>query len=399
MFPVLPDAKLGKATWSDTYLAPRSSGRRHEGQDLMGAKMLKLLACVDGTVVELRHGASGNSLYLKGDDGWYYCYLHINNDTPGTDDAKNDFDKAFAPGLKKGDKVTKGQHIAYLGDSGNAEGSGSHLHFEIRMPNDKWYRASSVNAHYSLQAAEPAVLGGGATNEESADDTYTTTGPFVLFTRAEDFARRQAVDFLGVEPSAAWLADATKRLETGKVGADAFVVELIGSSTWSTTVDPTVRLYRAYFLRRPDTSGLRYWVGKVRDGESLDAVSQNFANSAEFKNRYGKLGNAEFVKLIYENVFGRQPDNSGYLHWTYQLDHGKSRGWVMRQMCESPEYVSKTSDEVGVIGAYFGLLNQAPTSGDLTGWTQMARANSGALAVLINQLRTGDAYAQRVRSL
>src|SRR6478609_2258906 len=46
MFPVLPDATLGKATWSDTYLAPRSDGRKHEGQDLMGKKMLKLLACV-----------------------------------------------------------------------------------------------------------------------------------------------------------------------------------------------------------------------------------------------------------------------------------------------------------------------------------------------------------------
>ena len=51
MFPVLPDATLGKATWSDTYLAPRSGGRKHEGQDLMGAKMLKLLAVVDGTII------------------------------------------------------------------------------------------------------------------------------------------------------------------------------------------------------------------------------------------------------------------------------------------------------------------------------------------------------------
>ena len=63
MFPVLPDPVLGKASWSDTFLAPRSNGRKHEGQDLMGNKMLKLLACVDGTVAELRHGSGGNSLY------------------------------------------------------------------------------------------------------------------------------------------------------------------------------------------------------------------------------------------------------------------------------------------------------------------------------------------------
>ncbi len=65
----------------------------------MGRKMQPLVSAVDGTVVVLRHQASGNSLYIKGDDGWYYDYLHINNDTPGTDDGANRFDHAFAPGL------------------------------------------------------------------------------------------------------------------------------------------------------------------------------------------------------------------------------------------------------------------------------------------------------------
>jgi murein DD-endopeptidase MepM/ murein hydrolase activator NlpD len=398
MFPVLPDPVLGKATWSDTYLAPRSGGRKHEGQDLMGNKMLKLLACVSGTVVELRHGSGGNSLYLKGDDGWYYCYLHINNDTPGTDDGANDFEDAFATGLKKGDTVTKGQLLAYLGDSGNAEGSGAHLHFEIRMPHTNWYNASAVNAHYSLTAAEPAKQGGGS-SPDTVDAVYATTGPFVPFARAEDFARRQALDFLGVTPTAAWVADAARRLDGGAVSADEFILDLIGSDAWAGTVPPTIRLYEAYFLRRPDTSGLRYWVGRVRGGLSLDKISQDFAASREFTDRYGRLGNADFVKLVYQNVFERNPDNAGFLHWTYQLDHGKSRGWVMRQMCESPEYTGKTADEVGVISAYFGLLGHSPSESDLSGWAALTRANRGALAVLVSQLRTSAAYADRIKAL
>ncbi len=56
----------------------------------------------DGVVIELRYGSGGNSLYLKGDDGWYYCYLHINNDTPGTDDGANRYDQAFGPGIGQG---------------------------------------------------------------------------------------------------------------------------------------------------------------------------------------------------------------------------------------------------------------------------------------------------------
>lgn len=399
MFPVLPDAKLGKAAWSDTFLAPRGGGRRHEGQDLMGAKMLKLLACVDGTIVELRHQSSGNSLYLKGDDGWFYCYLHINNDTPGTDDGKNAFEHAYAPGLKKGDRVKKGQHIAYLGDSGNAEGSGAHCHFEIRMPHKNWYNASAVNAHYSLQAAEPAVLGGGNSPTGSSDVELAATGPFVPFAKAEDFVERQALDFLGVTPTATWIADSVAKLEKGTVDADGFIGDLMADPAWAGVVDPTIRLYGAYFLRRPDTSGLKYWVGKVRNQTSLDAISQEFASSSEFKSRYGRLGNAEFVKLIYENVFKRSPDNAGLLHWTYQLDHGKTRGWVMRQMCESPEYVDKTAEEVAVISAYLGLLEKSPSTGDLDGWATMARADRGAVGVLVKQIRTSPEYRARISSL
>lgn len=400
MFPVLPDETLGKATWSDTFLAPRGGGRSHEGQDLMGNKMLKLLACVDGTIVELRHQSSGNSLYLKGDDDWYYCYLHINNDTPGTDDGKNAFEHAFAAGLKQGDRVEKGQHIAYLGDSGNAEESGSHLHFEIRMPHKNWYNASAVNAHYSLLEAEPAVLNGsGSPAATTGTVELATSGPYVPFAHPEDFVNRQAIDFLGAAPTAWGLTEAINDLEDGKLTADEFISDLAARAEWASVVNPTIRLYSAYFLRRPDTSGLKYWVGRVRGDASLDAISQEFSSSNEFKERYGRLGNAEFVKLIYQNLFERAPDNAGLLHWTYQLDHGKNRGWVMLQLSESPEYVEKTQEEVEVISTYFGLLERAPSNGDLTGWSTMARADRGAVRVLVQQIRTGPEYFERIASL
>ena len=389
MFPVLPDPVLGKATWTDTYLAPRGGGRQHEGQDLMGKKMLKLLAVTDGEIVELRHASTGNSLYLKGDDGWYYCYLHINNDTPGTDDGKNVFEQAFAAGLAKGDKVKKGQLLAYLGDSGNAEASGSHCHFEIRMPNARWYNAAAVNAHYSLIAAEPAKLGGGD----------TTTAPpadgFAPFSSPDSFAARQAKDFLNVTATSTWVKTAVTRLQAG-TSADSFIASLLDEAPQTTVVAPTIRLYQAYFLRRPDTAGVTFWISQVRKGVGLDKVSDKFASSSEFTNRYGKLGNAEFVRRVYLNLFGREPDNSGYLHWTLQLDQGKSRGWVMRQLCESAEYRGKTQEMVDVVSVNLAMLGTAPSDTELSNWTKMTKAASGALVMMINQIRTSAAYAARV---
>ena len=127
----------------------------HAGEDMMAAKLSLLLACVDGTVVRRVFSASGNYLYLKGDDGWIYGYLHINNDTPGTDDAANPSAWAFGPGIVEGATVRRGQLVAYVGDSGNAESVGSHLHFEIRKPNTRWYWAQAVNPAPSLDAADP----------------------------------------------------------------------------------------------------------------------------------------------------------------------------------------------------------------------------------------------------
>ena len=140
----------GDVSFVDTFGAPRSGGRTHQGIDLMGAKMTPLVAAAEGTVTSLRHdssGLSGNSLTITDAEGWRYVYIHINNDTPGTDDGANLFQHAFVAGLARGSKVTAGQRIAYLGDSGNAENTGAHLHFELHDPTGK-----VVNPYASLLA-------------------------------------------------------------------------------------------------------------------------------------------------------------------------------------------------------------------------------------------------------
>ena len=151
----------------------------------MGTKLERLVACVTGTVVGFKYDTAGNYLYLADAAGYYYGYLHINNDTPGTDDGANPRNWAFAPGIDIGSKVQRGQLIAYMGDSGNAEPTAPHLHFEIRKPSTAWYRAAAVNAKYSLNAA-PRV-GATPTVPASAFTPWTTAGAF---------ATQQYVDFL-----------------------------------------------------------------------------------------------------------------------------------------------------------------------------------------------------------
>ncbi|MES1227161.1 MAG: M23 family metallopeptidase, partial [Armatimonadota bacterium] len=127
VFPV-----AGKCDWEDSFLAART-GHRHHGQDLMAAKMTPLVACFDGTIKLGRPKTPGGHIWVtvKGDNGWTAQYYHVNNDTPGTNDGTGLDEYAFAPGIKDGDHVEAGQFIAYVGDSGNAEGGPSHCHFEL----------------------------------------------------------------------------------------------------------------------------------------------------------------------------------------------------------------------------------------------------------------------------
>jgi hypothetical protein len=146
----------GAVTYTDTFGACRDGcSRRHEGQDLMGKKMMPLLAAVDGVVHRVSfNNAVGNSVVIKAADGWTYHYIHVNNDRPGTDDGQASRSQAFPDNIVTGARVTRGQVVGFMGDSGNAETTSPHLHFEIREPAPpNSYTGVAINPYQSLQQA------------------------------------------------------------------------------------------------------------------------------------------------------------------------------------------------------------------------------------------------------
>ena len=141
-------------SFADDFLDPRGGGmRQHKGNDIIATKMTRALAVVDGTVVYVvsPEASWGYSIGIEDSDGYQYQYLHLNNDTPGTDDGKGGEANAYAPGITRGVRVTKGQHVGWVGDSGNAENTVPHLHFEIHTPSRE-----EINPYPSLVASAAA---------------------------------------------------------------------------------------------------------------------------------------------------------------------------------------------------------------------------------------------------
>lgn len=144
VFPV-----IGPVSYYDDFGAPRA-GHTHEGNDLMGKKLMPLVAVADGTVswVQYPQPDWGYAINIRDSEGFNYWYLHVNNDNPGTDDGLGGGFHAYAPDIFNGAPVVKGQLIGWMGDSGNAESTGPHLHFEIHDPSGAVY-----SPYQSLKAA------------------------------------------------------------------------------------------------------------------------------------------------------------------------------------------------------------------------------------------------------
>ncbi len=129
LFPV-----VGGATYTNDYGAPRSQGG-HQGNDLMAAKRTPVIAVADGVVKLHRSGRGGYMLYLR-NAKHEWLYVHLNNDVRGND-GRGGAKTAYARGLRSGMRVKAGQEIGYVGNSGDAEGGASHLHFEEHSRNGR----------------------------------------------------------------------------------------------------------------------------------------------------------------------------------------------------------------------------------------------------------------------
>lgn len=103
--------------FTDTWGAPRSGGRRHQGVDMMSPHGTPIYAITSGQITRMNSsGLGGISIYMYGDDGNQYYYTHL---------------QGYAGGISVGTRVGAGTLIAYNGSSGNASASAPHLHFEV----------------------------------------------------------------------------------------------------------------------------------------------------------------------------------------------------------------------------------------------------------------------------
>jgi hypothetical protein len=150
IFPV-----VGTTSYYDDFGEPRVGGA-HQGNDILAARRAPAVAVEAGSVKFWTTSVqAGCMLYLHGDSGTTYLYIHLNNDLTARNDNQGTCGPgtSYAPGLKDGARVAAGQLIGFVGDSGDANGIHPHLHFEVH-PND----GGAVDPYSYLRKAQQLVF-------------------------------------------------------------------------------------------------------------------------------------------------------------------------------------------------------------------------------------------------
>jgi murein DD-endopeptidase MepM/ murein hydrolase activator NlpD len=112
VFPV-----YGPSSYTDTFGAPRADVSYHHGADIFAPLGAPVLACADGFVFSVGwNDIGGNRLWLKDTQGNEFYYAHLS---------------AYSPLAQNGGRVKAGQVLGFVGNTGDAEGTPTHLHFEV----------------------------------------------------------------------------------------------------------------------------------------------------------------------------------------------------------------------------------------------------------------------------
>ena len=107
------------------------------------------------------------------------------------------------------------------------------------------------------------------------------------------------------------------------------------------------RFYQLCLEREPDDAGLDAWADSLRNQTHTGAdVARGFIESVEFINK--PTTNGEFLSILYEAFFNREPDQAGWDVWIAELNGGKDRGYVLNGFLGSQEFI-KLCEDYGII--------------------------------------------------
>jgi murein DD-endopeptidase MepM/ murein hydrolase activator NlpD len=129
----MPLANVDPGTLTDTFNDART-GHKHEALDIAAPRGTPVLAVAEGNVAKLFKSKQGGLTVYEFDNTQQYAFYYAHLDR-------------YAPGLKEGMLLRKGDPIGYVGSTGDASPNAPHLHFAVFKlgPEKSWWKGTALN--------------------------------------------------------------------------------------------------------------------------------------------------------------------------------------------------------------------------------------------------------------
>jgi murein DD-endopeptidase MepM/ murein hydrolase activator NlpD len=130
----IPVRGLEASALVSSFQDARGGSRRHEAIDILAPRGTDVLAVEDGRVAKIFTSDAGGLTVYQYDpsETFVYYYAHLDS---------------YAPGLKEGSMLRKGDVVGTVGTTGNAPKDTPHLHFAISKldPDKRWWGGTALD--------------------------------------------------------------------------------------------------------------------------------------------------------------------------------------------------------------------------------------------------------------
>lgn len=144
---LIPVAGIDAAALKDSFHETRGTGQFHEAIDILAPKGTQVFAVADGKIVKLFNSKPGGLTVYQFDasEKFAYYYAHLDR---------------YAPTIKEGTRVKRGDLVGFVGATGNADPKTPHLHFAIfALGTEKqWWKGSPINPYPMLGATRTLAV-------------------------------------------------------------------------------------------------------------------------------------------------------------------------------------------------------------------------------------------------
>jgi hypothetical protein len=158
-------------------------------------------------------------------------------------------------------------------------------------------------------------------------------------------------------------------------------------------------LYQAFFNREPDPSGLSGWLRELENGTDRSRVLDGFIYATEFGNLCRDYGISPepvtaFVSRFYQMCLNRDPDQAGLAGWVSELHNGTKTGTdVALGFVFSREFIKQnTSDEEYLYILYRAFFNREPDEDGYNLWLHLLAAPTDREEILNGFLFASEFY-------